>query len=229
MIVLALDSSAATLAVALLRDGEPLAERGWRAARPRGESLLPAVDALLADVETPLGAVNLIAVATGPGSFNGIRGGIATGQGLALALGVPVVGVPTLDALAYQHVGRAVVCALLPAGRGEVYSATYEGTWTEWRRLGDYTVGPAAEALAAAPRGALLCGRVPEDVALQAAERGLAVAPALASFARASFVGALAALRAGAPSFDAAASLLPLYLRRPGITRPASGSFPVTP
>lgn len=222
MIVLALDSSSDTLSVALLRDGEPLAERVRRVARPHGEGLLPAVEALLSEAHVRLDEVEIVAVATGPGSFNGIRGGIATAQGLGLALGVGVVGVPTLDALAYQHVGRApVVCALLPAGRGEFYSAAYAGTWQAWRRLGDYEVLPAADLIAAMEEGALLCGRIPADVAESAVARGLLVAPPVASVARASFVGALGASRLRAPGFDVAASLTPLYLRRPGITKSA--------
>jgi tRNA threonylcarbamoyladenosine biosynthesis protein TsaB len=231
MIVLALDSSADTASVAVLRDDEPLAERSWRMSRPTGRGgpqggLLGIADATLADARVALAAVELIAVATGPGSFNGIRAGIAVAEGLALALGVPAVGVPTLDALAYQHVGRAgVVCAVLPAGRGEYYGASYTGTWTDWRRRGDYAVATPADLLGALPPGALLCGHVAEEVVRLAAERGLACAPAFASLARASFVGALARARLRDPAFDAHASLQPVYLRRPGITRP---SHPLT-
>jgi tRNA threonylcarbamoyladenosine biosynthesis protein TsaB len=170
--------------------------------------------------------VELVAVATGPGSFNGIRAGIAVAEGLALALGVPTVGVPTLDALAYQHVGRAgVVCAVLPAGRGEYYGASYTGTWMDWCKRSDYAIAAPADLLAALPADALLCGPVAEEVVRLAAEHGLVCAPAFASLARASFVGALARMRAQDPTFDVHASLQPLYLRRPGITRP---SHPLT-
>lgn len=222
MIVLALDSSAATLSVALLRDAEPLAERGWRARRPHGEALIPAVEATLRDAQLTLDEIEMVAVATGPGSFNGIRGGIAVATGLALARGLLAVGVPTLDALAYAQAGRAeVVCALLPAGRGELYGASFSGTWQHWRRHGEYTVAPLDQHLSELPAGTLLCGGLPEGSAEHAAARGLTCAPAVASFARASFVGALAVVRAAEADFDASASLHALYLRRPGITRPA--------
>jgi tRNA threonylcarbamoyladenosine biosynthesis protein TsaB len=237
MIVLALDCSADTVAVAVLRDDEPLAERSWRTPRtprPTGRGgpqggLLGVADATLADARVTPAAVELVAVATGPGSFNGIRAGIAVAEGLALALDVPAVGVPTLDALAYQHVGRAgVVCAVLPAGRGEYYVASYTGTWMDWRRCSDYAVAAPADLLAALPADALLCGHVAEEVVRLAAERGLACAPAFASLARASFVGALARMRAQDPAFDTHASLQPLYLRRPGITRPSHALTAVT-
>ena len=234
MIVLALDSSADTVAVAVLRDDEPLAERSWRTSRPTGRGgpqggLLGVADATLADARVTPAAVELVAVATGPGSFNGIRAGIAVAEGLALALGVPAVGVPTLDALAYQHVGRAgVVCAVLPAGRGEYYGASYSGIWTDWRRCSDYAVATPADLLAALPADALLCGHLTDEVVRLAAEHRLACAPAFASLSRASFVGALADIRAQDPAFDAHASLQPLYLRRPGITRPSHALTAVT-
>ena len=234
MIILALDSSVDTVSAAVLRDDEPLAERSWRTPRPTGRGgppggLLGVADASLADARVALAAVELVAVATGPGSFNGIRAGIAVAEGLALALDVPAVGVPTLDALAYQHVGRAgVVCAVLPAGRGEYYGASYTGTWTDWRRRGDYAVAMPADLLGTLPPGALLCGHAAEEVMRLAAERGLACAPAFASLSRASFVGALARMRAQDPAFDTHASLQPLYLRRPGITRPSHALTVVT-
>src|SRR5919201_6022805 len=170
MIVLALDSSTDTVAVAVLRDDEPLAERSWRTPRPTGRGgpqggLLGVADATLANAHLAPAAVELVAVATGPGSFNGIRAGIAVAEGLALALGVPAIGVPTLDALAYQHMGRAgVVCAVLPAGRGEYYGASYTGTWTDWRKRRDYAIAAPADLLAALPADALLCCHVAEEV-----------------------------------------------------------------
>src|SRR5437763_15547176 len=102
MIVLALDSSADTVSAAVLRDDEPLAERSWQTPRPAGRGgpqggLLGVADATLADARAAIAAVELVAVATGPGSFNGIRAGIAVAEGLALALRAPAVGVRPLD------------------------------------------------------------------------------------------------------------------------------------
>ena len=221
MIVLAFDSSADLLSIAVLRHGEPLAERSWRAVRPQGGSLLPAIEQVLADARVELREAGLIAVATGPGSFNGIRAGIAVAEGLSLALGVPVAGVPTLDALSYAHAGHArVVRALLPAGRGEYYGASYGGDWQAWTRLGPFEVAPLADHVSALPEGALLCGRLPDEAVGLCAERGVAVAPAFSGAARATHVGALAMARSGQRDFDGRASLQPVYVRRPGITQP---------
>jgi tRNA threonylcarbamoyl adenosine modification protein YeaZ len=224
MIVLALDWSGQSQAAALVRDGEPLVERLWPAPRlashgPAGGPLA-AVSAVCAAAGVALDAIGLIGVATGPGSFNGIRSGIAAAQGLALALGVPAIGVPTLEALAYQHAGRAAtVVAVRPAGRGEYYAATYAGDWSRWAQVGDYRVGSAAEVLEGLAEGTLVCGSVADDVAAVARERGLVLAPAVFSAPRAAYIAALAEQRLADPTSDHAASLQPQYLRRPGITR----------
>jgi len=232
--VLALDSSTTTVGVAILCDGEPVVERAQTVKRPSSEGLLRLTDDALSAVGLTLADLDLIAVATGPGSFNGIRGGIATAEGLALALGIPAVGVPTLDALAYPHAGRApLLRAVLPAGRGEVYTARYEGTWADVRVVSDYTVAPPAAALEDLPPGSLLCGRIPAEVAALAERRGVSCAPSLALSATTAAVAVLALRRmdatgerqGGASVADGAGQaepgIRPLYVRRPGITRPA--------
>ncbi len=233
MNVLALDSSTTTVGVAILSDGEPIAERAQKVARPSSEGLLRLADDALRAVGLTLADLYLIAVATGPGSFNGIRGGIATAEGLALALGIPAIGVPTLDALAYPHAGRApLLRAVLPAGRGEVYTASYEGTWADVHVVGDYGVASPAAALEGLPPGSLLCGRIPAEVAAMADRQGVSCAPFLTLSATPAAVAVLALRRMNATSerqgADGAADdarqvgpgARPLYVRRPGITRP---------
>ncbi len=236
MNVLALDSSTTTVGVAILSDGEPVAERAQKVARPSSEGLLRLADDALSAVGLTLADLHLIAVATGPGSFNGIRGGIATAEGLALALGIPAIGVPTLDALAYPHAGRApLLRAVLPAGRGEVYTASYEGTWADVHVVGDYGVASPAAALEGLPPGSLLCGRIPVDVAALADQWGVSCAPPLALSVTTATVAVLAMRRmdavgerrgaAGVENEDGVGQVgwgaRPLYVRRPGITRPA--------
>jgi len=229
VIVLALDSSADLVGAAVLRDGAPLAERTRRAPRPSSEGLLPIAESVLSDGGVTLNEVDLVAVATGPGSFNGIRGGIATAEGLAFALGITAVGVPTLDALAYCVFGRApLVCAVLPAGRGQFYGAAYEGTWSGWRRRGDYSLAALEEHLGVLPPGTLLCGQLSEEAAREATRRGIEHAPPHATFSRVTAIGVIGVERLGAGD-DVAVSLHPLYLRRPGITqstRPLSAVNP---
>ncbi len=221
MIVLAIDSSADQVSVAVLRDRAPLAARAYTSARPRSETVLGVVEGVLADAEVALDLVDLFAVASGPGSFNGIRGGIATAEGLAFALDRPVVGIPTLDAIAYAHIGRApILLAVLPTGRGDYYAASYEGDAERWRRRDEYVVGPLAEALDGLPAGALVCGSVSPGEEPLLERTGLRRAPLFAELPRALSLGALATAQAAEGRVDRAAPVRPLYLRRPGITQP---------
>jgi tRNA threonylcarbamoyl adenosine modification protein YeaZ len=90
------------------------------------EALLPLVSRLFAETGTPKSSIERVAVGTGPGSFTGLRVGIALGEGIALGVGVPLVGVGSLEAMA--HAARASKrprVAVLDAGRGELFLAAY--------------------------------------------------------------------------------------------------------
>jgi len=113
MLILAFDTATDVATSALVDDGEVLGERTSRAV-----TLLEDVDALVRQAGARTGDVQGLAVGTGPGSFTGIRVGLATARGLALALGIPVAGVSTLDALAAGAPGALPV---IDARRGEVF------------------------------------------------------------------------------------------------------------
>jgi tRNA threonylcarbamoyladenosine biosynthesis protein TsaB len=127
VLVLGVETSTPQAALALVEGDRLVAEARLPVRRGESERLLPAIDRLLADCRVALGDLGLIGVAIGPGSFTGLRIGLATVKGLALGAGLPVVGVPSLDALAWQTpwVDTPVV-ALLDARRGEVYGARFE-------------------------------------------------------------------------------------------------------
>jgi tRNA threonylcarbamoyladenosine biosynthesis protein TsaB len=113
MLILAFDTATDVATSALVSDGEVLGERVSRAV-----TLLEDVDALLRQAGAHTAEVDAIAVGIGPGSFTGVRVGLATARGLALALGVPVAGVSTLDALAAGAPGAMPV---VDARRREVF------------------------------------------------------------------------------------------------------------
>lgn len=130
MITLALDTSTRTGGCAVLRDDDVLAEVPGEAARTHAERLPGDLMTVLERARLALADVDVFAVATGPGSFTGLRVGIATMQGLALAADRPLVGVSALDALAQSAaaVTGARVATWVDAWRGEVYAALYDGT-----------------------------------------------------------------------------------------------------
>jgi tRNA threonylcarbamoyladenosine biosynthesis protein TsaB len=118
--------------------------------------LLPAAQALLGGLGLAPGDVEIFAVTTGPGSFPGLRVGLGSVQGLALASGRRCVGLPTLDVLARAAAGSAdTVVALQDAFRGEVYSGVYD---SGGRLRGERKVGPLAAVLEGLPAGSAFVG-----------------------------------------------------------------------
>jgi tRNA threonylcarbamoyl adenosine modification protein YeaZ len=118
----AIDTATALGSVALFDAGALVAQDERRVSNAHGEALLPMIDALFARVGWRAREVGRWAVDIGPGSFTGVRIGVATAKGIALATGAELVGVTSLDALACgPGLGWAVVVSVLEAGRGEVY------------------------------------------------------------------------------------------------------------
>jgi tRNA threonylcarbamoyladenosine biosynthesis protein TsaB len=112
--------------VALTEGSRLLGELFLDVRRPHGEWLLGAIDRLLAAAGLPVDNLDGFGVTVGPGSFTGLRVGLATVKGLALATGKPLAGVSTLQALAMQAPYAALpVCALLDARKQEVYAGTF--------------------------------------------------------------------------------------------------------
>jgi tRNA threonylcarbamoyl adenosine modification protein YeaZ len=129
---LAIDTSTVTASVALASEGRLLAEVTWRAGQRHSASLLPQVQHLLDLQGESIGALHAIAVAHGPGSFNGLRTGLATAKGLCFALDVPLIGLGTLEVAAYPFaLTHRPICPVIGAGRGEVAVAVYQldGDW----------------------------------------------------------------------------------------------------
>ena len=118
MLVLGVDTSLPVLSVALIRDDSVLGAIALEGKGSRNEKLLPAIDWLLTESNIDRHAIDLYAVTRGPGSFTGVRIGIATVQGIALALGKPVCAMSTHEAIAY---GLPPVAIVDDAGRGEFY------------------------------------------------------------------------------------------------------------
>jgi tRNA threonylcarbamoyladenosine biosynthesis protein TsaB len=114
VLILAFDMATSVVTSVLVRDGEPVVER---ISRPR--SVLEDIDALFREAEVEPGELDALAVGTGPGSFTGIRIGLATARALAFALDLPAAGVSTLDALAAGAPGAVPV---IDAKRGEVFA-----------------------------------------------------------------------------------------------------------
>lgn len=217
MKVLAVDTTTERGSIAVAEDG---AVRGEvRLAGPEGHSarLLPAIEFLLGALGLAPRDVEGFAVTTGPGSFTGLRVGLSTVQGLALASGRRCLGVSALDVLAARVAGAApALVAMMDAYRGEVYGAVYDG---DGRAAGP----PSVER----PEGFVV--RVPEEAAFigDGAERHRALIQSLrprALFPARSLFLAGTLARMAAPALARGegvvpSALRPLYLREPDIRR----------
>ncbi|HEV7768175.1 MAG TPA: tRNA (adenosine(37)-N6)-threonylcarbamoyltransferase complex dimerization subunit type 1 TsaB [Thermoanaerobaculia bacterium] len=119
MLVLSADTSLAILSVALVNDGALIGALALEGRGSRNEKLLPAIDWLLSENAIDRRTLDLLAVTRGPGSFTGVRIGLATMQGLALAIRRPICAMSTHEAVAFGESGRIAVVD--DAGRGETY------------------------------------------------------------------------------------------------------------
>lgn len=235
--LLALDTSTRYASVALFHQGELRADLTWLVEnRHSAELLLRVQETLRAQSVKPL-ELDGIAVARGPGSFNGVRAGVATAKGLALALSVPLVGVPTLDVLAWgARLAPNEIWALLDAGRGEVYAAAYETAGAEPSRWaprsidnGDgrgeslYHILAPATLAALVTDGAIVVGelRPATRAAIVTALDGRARVEVDGDGRRGAWLAALGQARLDGARAESPAALEPLYVRKPAITQSA--------
>lgn len=126
MKILAIDSSGLVASVAVIEDDTMLVEYTVNYKKTHSQTLLPMLDEVKRMTELELETIDAVALAAGPGSFTGLRIGAATAKGLCLALDIPLIPVPTVDALAYNLAGSAaLVCPLMNARRNQTYTGIY--------------------------------------------------------------------------------------------------------
>ena len=148
MLILGLETTAAAASCALYRDGEMLALNYQRSKLTHSSTLLPMVEEMLEHAQVTLKDIDCVAVAQGPGSFTGIRIGVATVKGLCWGAEKKAVGVSTLEAMSRNAIfaaGESVICPVMDARRQQVYGAVFDG---DGKRLCE-DAAIAAEELAA--------------------------------------------------------------------------------
>jgi len=155
MRVLGIETSGARGGVALLEGGRVLGTRLFEKGMVHGREIAPSIRSLLDERGLRPGDLDLLACDIGPGSYTGLRVGLAAAKGLALALGKPLVGVASLDAMAEAARGLArVLCPAIDAKWEQIYGALYE----DGRRTTEYLAEKPAAFAARVPPEALLLG-----------------------------------------------------------------------
>lgn len=176
MLILALETSTELGSCALWRDGE-LSVRICPAGRSHSETLLPLVRELLAEAAVAVSQLDAIAFGVGPGAFTGLRVACGAAQGLAVANGIPLLPLTSLEAMA-AATGAEQVLALLDARMGEVYAGAYRRTADGYVLQGEIRVCAPVDVQIPAETGWLACGNAPAAYPLLAqrlAEAGLSV------------------------------------------------------
>lgn len=246
--LLAIDTATRTASVALYDETGIIGESTWRARENHTTSLMPQLLRLMRLSGTRIERVQVVAVAIGPGSFTGLRIGLSVGKGLALARGLPLIGIPTLDGLAQAFAQQSLpIWAVLEAGRGKYAAARYTVRRGNAKRVGDYAVGDATsltqviatsldgetgesetgkKASRQKPGNTLVCGEV--DATLRSTliarlQERVVLATAANSTRRAAFLGELAWQRWQTDRMSDLSTISPYYI--PTIsTAPAVGA-----
>lgn len=204
--LLALETATDHGGLALLRDGTVVVERAFGTGMVHGREIAPAVIAACAEAGIRVPDIRAVAVDIGPGSYTGIRVGMAAAKGLCRALGIPIRGVVSLDAMAHQERDARPLCAVLDAKWHHVYAAMYDAAG---RTGGPWALPPEEIPPRLAP-GTIVAG----DGAARFADvfRGFPLRPQVVP--RASSIGMIGAARLEREGPDDLRTLLPLYLRR---------------
>lgn len=221
---LAIDTSTGLAGAALARKGRVLAEMTWRAEFSHTVQLMPAIQDLLRKAGIKAAELEAIGVAIGPGSFSGLRVGLAAAKGLAMSLGLPVAGVGTLLLEAYPFLGaRLPVRPMLHAGRGDIATAVYSMRGNELVELTAPYLTTVEEACATVHSPTLFCGEYLPDVReriVQALGELALFPPDSALMRRPGNLAELAWRKIAAGQIEDAATVQPLYLRAPSISTP---------
>jgi tRNA threonylcarbamoyladenosine biosynthesis protein TsaB len=215
--ILALDTSTRTASIAIYGGEEGvISEITWRSSSHHTVELAPYLDLLLRQNPRELAG---IAVALGPGSFTGLRVGLSLAKGFTLAQGIPLIGIPTLDALAYSQSHQPLpICALLDAGRERICAALYENVTLH--RVTDYLLTTMEGLCSEITRPTLICGEIDEAgtaiLRKRLGDRAVITSPA-ASLRRAGYLAELGWERLQRGEVDDPRALEPIYLHRPEV------------
>lgn len=213
MKILAIETSHIVGSIAAAEDERLLGEEEFEEGMVHGRDLVPRLKALVERLGWTLRDVGLLAVSIGPGSYTGLRVGVTTVKTVAYAVGMDIVGVPSLDVLARNAPDtEATVCPVVDAKRKQVYTCLYD---RERNRVGDLTVVDPDELAATLPEGTFVLGDALEFYRDVYDRNGLRLADRSLWRPRAGIVAQLGFRLHAQGRRDDCMSLVPLYLRRP--------------
>jgi tRNA threonylcarbamoyladenosine biosynthesis protein TsaB len=214
-VLLALDTATKTVGIAIHDGTQVLAECIWRSHGHHSRELAPEVAMMLRRVAVEAPALSALAVSLGPGSFNGLRIGLALAKGMSLAHNLPLVGIPTHDILARNQPRReGPLVIVIEAGRGRVAALWYKWSRPGWKAQGQPLSLTWDELLARLDRPVYVCGEIdPEERRALTGDPRVVLAPPAECVRRPGFLAELAWDRLKSPRRPEAGTLAPIYLR----------------
>lgn len=214
-LLLAIDTSTRSVGLAIFDGAQVLAESIWESGDYHTVELAPAVVNMLARAQLKASNIGAVAVAIGPGSFTGLRIGLALAKGLAFALRIPLVGVPSLDIMAAAITpGDIPLAAVLRAGRGRLAIAWYENENHAWKQTSKIEVWTSQDICDRVTSPTIVCGELTTAERRMIAEMNpfiQMVSPAQ-SLRRPAYLAEIGWQRWQANQVDDPAYLSPIYL-----------------
>ncbi len=225
--LIAIDTADEYIGLAAYGDRGVLAEEVWLVGQNHSVELLPGLHGLLGKLKVDVRAIRAVGVSIGPGSFNGIRVGVSTAKALAYGLGAALIGVPTLEAHAWQFAAFGLpVCCIQPAGREVVFGVFDFGRAPI--RVVPERVGVLEELPALLPGPAVISGSLPggrvEELRRYAPAEWVIIFGA-AGRRRPAVLAEVAWRRFQAGQTDDPMTLEPFYVRPPQVTPPRRTPF----
>jgi tRNA threonylcarbamoyladenosine biosynthesis protein TsaB len=214
-VLLAIDTATRSVAIALHDGNMLLAEHYWISPGYHTIQLAPEIALMLRRAERKASALSVVAVARGPGSYTGLRIGMALAKGLALAHHLRLVGVPTMDILAYGQPHRpGPMLTVIQAGRGRVAGMWYKWGSAGWEAQSEPQNTTWDEIIEQLEEETYICGEIGKEGRVVLRENPLAIlAPPALSIRRAGFLAELAWRKLCSGEHDDPAILTPVYLQ----------------
>ncbi len=213
--LLAIDTSTQWVGLALFDGAQVAGEMHWRTQHHHTVELAPTVQGLLQRCGLAPGQLTALAVALGPGSFTSLRIGLALAKGMALALNLPVVGIPTLNIQAYaQPVLDIPLISVLQSGRGRLAVGLYANVMGAWQPQGEARVTTLEDLSASIHKPTFICGELnSEERRVLARKRvNVQLASPAAGMRRPSYLAEMAWERVQSGLVDDVIALAPIYL-----------------
>jgi len=214
MNILALDTSLRDASLAVAKNGKIVRAKNYAFKKDMSARLSCHIESILKAASLTFKKVDVLVVGLGPGSFTGLRVGLATAKAISYSLNIPIIGVASLDAIAYGlPEDDAQICVVMDARRNLLYACRYEKKEGQLKRLSDYMLVSAEDLLKTVKGQTIFAG---DGISIEKGaflkHPGAAFAPEKYWAPQAKHLIALAQKRIAKKDFDEARTLVPIYL-----------------